>query len=103
MVTDKKPKILCLTETHITDEIEDSELFLDNYKLIRTNSQNYRTGGVLTYIQNDIDYKLLYSENIDNNVWINAIQLTGKYDNTIICNAYHSPSESDVKIYHRDD
>lgn len=49
----------------------------------------------MTYIQYGINFKLLMSENIDNNVWINAIQLTEKYDNTIVCNIYHSPSESD--------
>lgn len=49
-INEREPRTLCLTETHATEEVE-VEIHLNNYEVIRTNTTNYRTGGVLTYIR----------------------------------------------------
>lgn len=43
---------MCLTETHITEETQDFELIIDNYFMIRCNSNSKYTGGVIAYVYN---------------------------------------------------
>lgn len=62
-----KLKILCLTETHITEDVDEEELRILNYDLIQCDSLNSRTGGVLTFIHNDLKYKIIETKNIDQN------------------------------------
>lgn len=98
LINEKKPKIMCLTETHITEDIGEFEIAIENYRVVRTNTENNRTGGVLTYIYQGIEFKVLNTKNVENNFWINTVQLMGKYEGTVICNVYHSPSESDGRF-----
>lgn len=84
-----RPDVICLSETHITDEISDHEISFENYNIIRTNTENCRTGGVITYIQKYLKYKII-TEYIIDGTWINIVQLNVK-NKLIICNVYRSP------------
>ena len=44
------PDIICLSETRTTEEIEDFEIRITDYNLIRVDSKNRHTGGVIIYI-----------------------------------------------------
>lgn len=93
-VCNRKPDVLCLSETHVTQDIDDFELSLNNYSLIRTNSTNARTGGVLTYIKNNIKYKTICNNNVlVKGCWFHVLQITGT-SNITICNLYRSPNSS---------
>lgn len=94
----KKPTIICLTETHVTDEIGDTELKIDNYKLVRCNSSNSRTGGLLTYIREQIQYNIIKIKEIEKNIWISIVKLIGIHQGIVVCNVYHSPNESDGRF-----
>lgn len=59
LVIKYKPKILCLTETHIKEEIEDAEISKTNYDIVRCNTNNCRTGEVINYIRRDIKFKII--------------------------------------------
>lgn len=77
----------------MTDDILDSEIAFHNYDMVRTDSNNSRTGGVVTYILKNIKFKIIYNSNqaIDG-TWINCVQINGKSDNFYLCNIYRSPS-----------
>lgn len=90
-----KPKILCLTETHITEDVDEEELRILNYDLIQCDSLNSRTDGVLTFIHNDLKYKIIETKNIDQNTWISTVKLMGIYKEIMICNVYHSLNKND--------
>lgn len=62
-----KPEILCLTETHLTNEIDESEVNIENYGMIRCNSSNSRTEGVLILVKKNIKYKVISNKNIEEN------------------------------------
>lgn len=44
---DFRPCLVGLTETHVTNQIEDHELEISGYTCIRGDSESTRTGGVL--------------------------------------------------------
>lgn len=53
-VVDSKIDILCLTETWLTDNINDNVIAIDGYKLIRNDRKYSRGGGICVYFRNDI-------------------------------------------------
>ncbi|CAG5109263.1 Protein of unknown function [Cotesia congregata] len=89
-----KPDLICLTETHISEDVLDCELNIDNYNFSRTNTLNKRTGGVITYIKKSISFiTLVTSDELIQGTWINVVQLKGKSQLTV-CNLYRSPNSS---------
>lgn len=82
-----KPEIVCLTETHITEEINDFEIDINNYNLVRCNTCNKRTGGVLTYIKKNIQFEEITNKSMEQIAWLSTVKLGGKsYADIIICN-----------------
>lgn len=57
-LNDKKPRLFCLSETHLIENIDDLEINVNNYSLARLDSLRRSTGGVLFYIRNDIKYSI---------------------------------------------
>lgn len=94
-----KPKLIFLSETHLTKNIFNREVGIRNYDIIRSDSQSRHTGGVAIYVRKKLNYKIISNEQIKNNMWILSIQinehktLNGQY--TIL---YHSPSSSDTEF-----
>lgn len=50
LINESKPKVIILTETHITSEFLDAEININGYKVLRCDS-NSRHTGVLYYIR----------------------------------------------------
>lgn len=50
---------ICVTETHLTDDIGDEEIGLENYNLLRCDSESRHTGGVCFYIKNNWKAKII--------------------------------------------
>ena|SRR5436190_6215839 len=70
-----KPAMVALSETRITDEIEDEEVYVPGYNIVRCNAINRFTGGVALYIRDNIKYKTLLVRKLVSNCWIVAIEL----------------------------
>ena len=45
---------LSVTESHVSEEIKDEELKIENYTLYRTDRRNRTDGGVVLYLRHDI-------------------------------------------------
>lgn len=43
-----------LSETHLTNEIDDSEMNIEHYTLFRTDSTSRHTGGVAIYVRDEV-------------------------------------------------
>ena len=52
------PDIICIVETWLSSEIDDSELSIGNYQILR-NDRNRHGGGVLMYVSSRLSVKLL--------------------------------------------
>ena len=53
------PDIICIVETWLSEEIFDSEIYLEKYNFIRIdriNNQKDRGGGVLVYIKENLSF-----------------------------------------------
>lgn len=88
------PHIILLSETRITEDFMDFECSLDNYNLIRCNSENRHTGGVLMYIRKGIVYQNIQYFILPGNYW-SVIADIKLYNNFITLGViYHSPNAS---------
>ena len=45
--------LLSLTETHLTDRIDDCELYIDGYEIKRSNRKDREGGGVAIYFKDN--------------------------------------------------
>lgn len=86
-----KPNIILLSETHITEEINDCELEVSGYDIVRCNSDSRHTGGVIVYIKSHISYTVISNINIERN-WFLAVKITKGYEPGIFGLVYHSPN-----------
>lgn len=86
------PAIIALSETRLTNEIEDSEVSVPGYTIIRCDAENRNTGGAILYVRNDIKYDIVLVKKIVSNCWCIAIE-TKLYKGVIMV-LYHSPSAS---------
>lgn len=82
-----------LNETHLLEEINDAEIKINGFRIIRTDSHSNHTGGTCIY------YKKPYKINkvkkyADNTMWITACEINIRNIDVIFAAVYISPSES---------
>lgn len=56
MISPIQPVAVCLSETHCTECIQDSELKIPGYKFFVSYSDNRHTGGIIIYFKAHIGY-----------------------------------------------
>ena len=86
-----KPDLICISESHLDNDIKDSSIELPGYSILR-NDRNRHGGGVITYIQhcyNASEVKKLSSKAPSEYIWI---KFTLNKRSIYICSAYYSPS-----------
>lgn len=88
------PAFLALSETRLTDEIEDNEVNVPGYSMIRCNAENRNTGGVVLFVREDIKYELVLVKKLESNCWCAAIEVKEIFYKGMIVVVYHSPSAS---------
>lgn len=83
------------SETRTTEKLLNEELMIKTYKLIRCDSHSRHTGGVMIYIHESLEYKIICNKNVEKNMWCIVIKLMKTSRNWKICVLYHSPNASD--------
>lgn len=96
-MNEKKPKIVLLSESRQTEEINDNEIKISNYECVRCDSDNRRTGGCLMYLMNDIKYKIIKNAVVDK-TWILCIKIHDGFMNGLYCVIYKSPKQNNKKF-----
>lgn len=87
------PKIIAVTETHVTQEICDVEICIEGYNMIRCNSDSRHTGGVIVYMKRSIQFTVISNMSFDRN-WMLAIKIVSGYNKCIIGVLYRSPNNN---------
>lgn len=99
VVYNREPLILATVETHVTEEIGDHELQIGGYNEIRCNTSNSRTGGIIVYVKDNIQTKIVAAKEINLNTWLSIIKIGNHAkENIIVCTLYHSPNASDAEF-----
>lgn len=88
------PAIIALSETRLIAEIEDCEVNISGYSMIRCDAENRNTGGVALYVRDDISYEVVLSKKIEANCWCVALEIKLKLYKGVLMVVYHSPSAS---------
>lgn len=70
-----KPLIVILSETHVTDDIQDSELMIRDYDLCRCDSESRHTGGVIIYVKNDLKHEIIDLYVIPMKFWAMSVRV----------------------------
>lgn len=88
------PAFIALSETRVTAEIEDCEVNVPGYSMIRCDAENRNTGGVVLYVRDDIKYEIVLVKKLESNCWCAAIEVKDNLYRGVIMVIYHSPSAS---------
>lgn len=91
----KKPICVILTETHVTSEIQNVEIEIDNYDLIRCDSHSRHTGGVIFYVLKSAKRKVIFNKSINNEIWILACEIVCDKKRHACYGIYKSPECTD--------
>lgn len=102
-ITNVYPKIILLSETHLTEDISDGEINICNYNLYRTNSTSRHTGGVAIYINNQIQVLRIEKSVVERNAWFLAIKIKWYDLCVIVACVYHSPNSCHNTFIHKID
>lgn len=95
MIKKIDPCIVLLNETHLTNDINDSEIKIKGYNIIRTNSESRHTGGTCIYIKNTIEITNI-KKNFLSGIWITSFEIKINNNYTQIASIYCSPSEDKI-------
>lgn len=88
------PAVIALSESRLIAEIEDSEINVPGYSVVRCDAENRNTGGVTMYVRDDIKYEIVVSKKLEKIVWCVAIKLKEKLFNEVLMVIYRSPRAS---------
>ncbi|XP_076045726.1 uncharacterized protein LOC143027968 [Oratosquilla oratoria] len=83
--------IIALTETHLSVDVRDAEIQLENYTIYRTDRKNRSHGGTIIYLRDDItpNAKLILSYT-DDQVQLQALHIQKL--NMVVINCYRPPA-----------
>lgn len=94
LIANWNPKILCLVETHIDNNIEEDEIKINGYKHIKCVTHNRRTGGILIYLHQNIKFKLCLNLNYEY-LWFVGLEVEINNDIFKLDVLYHPPQKND--------
>lgn len=93
-----QPAVLCLTETHLTEDIENKEISVEGYNLVRVDSHSRHTGGVMCYIHSQIHYVNICKYIVHKNYWVLVVKLELVRYPVMLCILYRSPAGSQLSF-----
>lgn len=98
LVNQEKPLVVCVSETHVTDDFTQNEINMNGYNTINNLSSSTHTGGTAIYIKKGYAYKKISDYAFNNNMWISGIEIRIEKHKYYVYCLYHSPSSSDAEF-----
>lgn len=94
-----KYDFIIMSETHITENIEDREIELEGYQIVRCNSESRHTGGLCIYVKDYSEVKIITQEKIipEHIYWL-VIKITSNNQSLYLAAVYRSPNSS-VRLF----
>lgn len=88
-----QPNLIICTESHVTDKMNDSEIALEGYVTVRSDSLSTHTAGVTIYVKNKIRFNVVEQHVFEfNNILVFDVFGTASKGRWIAI--YHSPNNS---------
>lgn len=87
-----------MSETHVTPNIDYSEIQVGGYQVEQCLSSNPRTGGVMALVRSDIKYRLKTSESIQGYVWMLSLEVVIAGQKYLCSVLYHPPQLENAKF-----
>lgn len=88
---EEKPIVMCITETHITEEIEENEFSVPGYNTFVCYSHSRHTGGVIIYTQSQVQAMIISSDkSLD--YWSLLVKISLTNESFIVGGIYRSPN-----------
>lgn len=87
-----------LTETRITEDIEDNEINIKGYKVRRYSAESRNTGGVVIYVRDEIKIREVKSRKLPGNYWSITIWIKEEIYTGSITGIYHSPKAAEAEF-----
>lgn len=98
LVSSNNPDIILLSETRVTNDISEREIYIENYLLYNEESQSRYTGGVIAYIRCQYSCAIYLKEHVEKKWWIIIVKLTVGTHSIYVGVIYRSPSSSMVEF-----
>lgn len=95
LIVEWKPIVICLVETHVDSQISEKEIKIEGYQSEKCLTSNRRTGGILVYVKNGYNYKILRSDKIEPYLWTLSIELNILNNKYCVTSFYHPPQRND--------
>ena len=90
--------ILTLSETHLSSEIDDGEIAVPGYCLVRRD-RNRHGGGLATYIKNDINFVSRHDLNQYDNLEMTIIEIKPTKSKPFLVINWYRPPNSNVEVF----
>lgn len=78
----------------MTNDIDDDEMAIENYRLLSVDSSSRHTGGAAIYVRKDLQIRGTMNFIKERNVWICSVQIKSRLYSGLIAVLYHSPNSS---------
>lgn len=75
IVLNNEFEFIILTETHVTDDIDDNEIFLKEYNINRCDSESRHTGGVIIFVNERWQSETIQIFSINKDIWWLALRV----------------------------
>jgi exonuclease III len=92
MISKLNPGFVCISETHITENILDQELYTRGYEIVSALSHSKSTGGASILIRNDIEFEEICNIVEKKKWWLIGIKIKTEKGIFKIFSLYRSPS-----------
>lgn len=97
IIEQTEPKIVILTETHLTAKHDLDEFEIQKYSCSFCLSRSNHTGGVAVYLDDRLEFETVSNTVIGDN-WFLAVDVKSSPLNGIYGGIYHSPSASNIEF-----
>lgn len=97
LIEEVKPKIVILSETHVTPYHCVEEFNIPNYSNEVCLSRSAHTGGIWIYVDRQLEYSVISNTVMGDN-WFLAVEVKSGALSGLYGGVYHSPSTSDVQF-----
>ena len=98
LVNKTKLDIITFCETRLDASISDNEILVDDYSIVR-NDRNRNGGGVIIYVNNDVNFKVL--DEYHNDLELVCIQVNLDKQKPFILLSWYRPPDSPIDVFDR--
>lgn len=98
LMYNRNPDIVCISETHITRDIDETEILILDYNSTVCYSNSRHTGGTVIYVKGSLKYNQISSDSIEYNYWALWIAVQVQKEVLLVAAIYRSPNQGCTEL-----